>query len=101
MQVTINKTLSVANNGFVESIEPIIYAQYEIKPDNIALIDYSFAIVIEGVEIDITDAVMKQLTRPVNHAKLKRIKFSILDAMDGEEAYEALAQIEFDETEND
>lgn len=50
-----------------------------------ALRNIEFAVIINGVEVDITDAVHKQLKRPINTNKWFNAKMSALDEITDDE----------------
>lgn len=86
--------LTIANSTLVEGFEPVIYASFDIVPDNIQLICYEVAIIINGIEIDITDPVRQELSKAVNIGKRNQIMSQIIDIVDMEEISNAMEKEE-------
>ena len=51
-QATINKTLRLMDSRIANEIEPVVYADFKVSPDNIDLMETRYAVIIRGIEID-------------------------------------------------
>ena len=91
---TINKTLRLADSRIANEIEPIVYADYEVTPDSINLMETRYAVVIRGIEVDITSDVRYELNKVMNRTKREQVLDMVVNELTNDEAFAALEEDE-------
>lgn len=91
---TINKTLRLADSRIANEIEPIVYADYEVTPDSVNLTETRYAVVIRGVEVDITSDVRYELNKVINRTKREQVLDMVVNELTNDEAFAALEEDE-------
>lgn len=93
-QATINKTLRLMDSRIANEIEPVVYADFKVSPDNIDLMETRYAVIIRGIEIDITNPVKWELDRIANRSKRSQVLDMITDELTNDEVFAALEEEE-------
>ena len=91
---TINKTLRLADSRIANEIEPIVYADYQVTPDSIDLMETRYAVVIRGIEVDITSDVRYELNKVMNRTKREQVLDMVVNELTNDEAFAALEEDE-------
>lgn len=91
---TINKTLRLADSRIANEIEPIVYADYEVTPDSVNLMETRYAVVIRGVEVDITYKVRHEFNKVMNRTKREQVLDMVVNELTNDEAFAALEEDE-------
>jgi len=89
-QNTISKVLRLAESTAANEIEPVIYADFQVSRDSIDLIETRYAVIIRGVEIDISSDVRYELNRVCNRTKREQFLSIITDELTNDEVFAAL-----------
>lgn len=91
---TINKTLRLANSRIANEIEPIVYADFKVTPDSIDLMETRYAVVIRGIEVDITNDVKWTLDKVMNRTKREQVLDMVVNELSNDEVFAALEEDE-------
>lgn len=91
---TINKVFRLQDSHIANEIEPVVYADFKVSPDSIDLMETRYAVIIRGVEVDITNDVKWTLDKVMNRSKREQVLDMITNELTNDDVFEALEETE-------
>jgi len=94
MKHQLQKVFRLADSTIANEIEPVVYADFDISHDSIDLKETRYAVIIRGVEIDITWAVKHDLDKVANRTKRNQVLEMIVNELSNDEVFDLLEPAE-------
>lgn len=88
MKKQLSKVYRLADSTAANEIEPVIYADFSVTPTDIELNETRYAVIIRGIEIDITSDVRYELNKIQNRRKREQWLDMIVNELSNDEVTE-------------